>query len=208
MQEFNLAHFVMTISALILAITVHEWAHAITADKLGDDTPRSQGRVTLWPLAHLDPLGTILMIVTTIVGVGFGWGRPVLTNPLNYKINPRIADSLVSVAGPLSNLFLAAFFAFLLRLGVIGDEAFVVWTERIILINIVLLLFNLLPIYPLDGSHLFANALPVPMAERYRLFMTQFGFFLFLAVMMSGVTTTILMPAVRSVYIFLVHSGT
>jgi Zn-dependent protease len=208
MENFNIATFMMSISALILGITVHEWAHAISADKLGDSTPRSQGRVTLWPLAHLDPMGTILMVVSTATGFGFGWGKPVMTQPANYRINPRIGDSLVSVAGPISNLVLAFFFAFVLRLNLLApDDPFHIWLQKIVLINVVLFCFNLIPVYPLDGSHLLANALPVPMAESYRKFMAQFGVFIFLGLVLSGVLSKVMLPAVAVVYQFLLYSG-
>src|SRR5687768_8084188 len=114
LEDFNISIFLMTMLALVLAITVHEFSHAIAADRLGDHTPRSQGRVTLSPLAHLDPMGSIFMVVSALVGFGVGWGRPVLTNPNNYRINRRIADSLVAFAGPLSNLVLAALFSILI----------------------------------------------------------------------------------------------
>src|SRR5882724_11393502 len=98
------AWFIMSLTTLILAITVHEFAHAIVADKLGDTTPRSQGRVTLWPLAHLDPIGTVLMIATLIFGFGIGWGRPVQTDSSQYRINRRLGMALVAVAGPITNI--------------------------------------------------------------------------------------------------------
>lgn len=194
----------MTMLALAASITVHEWAHAISADKLGDDTPRSQGRVTLWPGAHLDPIGSVMMIISSIVGFGIGWGRPVLTNPNNYRINRRAGDSLVALAGPVSNLVIAAVFAMLLRFDVFpagADGAFwEVWTIIIVLVNIALFLFNLIPVYPLDGSHLLANSLPPPMAEGYLRFSQQFGIFIFLALIMSGATRYIIGPPAEKLF--------
>ena len=187
MDGFNIdiSWLVMTITALVLGITVHEAAHAVVADRLGDTTPRSQGRVTLWPLAHLDPIGTVFMIMTLFTGFGIGWGKPVMTDPRQYKINWRVADSLVAVAGPLSNLVIALLFAGILRLNIIpvGDP-FHYWTMIIVIVNVSLLLFNLIPIYPLDGSHLLANALPERMGEAYRRAMMQYGIYIFLGILL------------------------
>lgn len=197
MENFDIARFIMSISAFILGITVHEWAHAIAADKLGDTTPRSQGRVTLWPAAHLDPLGTALMVLSYISGYGFGWGKPVLTDPRQYRIDPRIADSLVAAAGPFSNLVLASFFTGIYHLHLFpAGDAFEVFVLRIILVNITLCVFNLIPLYPLDGSHLLSNALPLPMAEAYQDFSRKFGSYIFIAMVCFGVTRTLMGPAI------------
>lgn len=208
MEGFDISRFIMTMLALALSITVHEWAHAISADKLGDDTPRLQGRVTLWPGAHLDPVGSVMMIISSIVGFGIGWGRPVLTNPNNYRINRRTGDSLVALAGPFSNLVLAALFALLLRFDVFPpseDGAFwFVWTNIIVLVNIALCLFNLIPVYPLDGSHLLANSLPPHLAEGYLRFSQQFGIFIFIALIMSGATRYIIGPPAENLFRLLV----
>jgi Zn-dependent protease len=199
MEPFYVAGFVMTITALILGITVHEWAHAITADRLGDDTPRRQGRVTLWPLAHLDPIGTVFMIVTALLGYGVGWGRPVETNPANYQSHVRLRLFLVTLAGPFSNLVLAVIFALLYRSGVFPhDDAFQAWTLEITRINALLCLFNLLPLYPLDGSRLLGHSLPEDMAEPYWRFMRTFGFMLFILFAMTSLTGRVLTPAVTA----------
>jgi Zn-dependent protease len=208
MQQFDIAWFVMVITTLILGVTVHEWAHAITADRLGDDTPRRQGRVTLWPPAHLDPLGTILMIVSTVLGMGIGWGKPVQTDPRKYTINQRLGDSLVSFAGPLSNLVIATVFALLLRANVLPpNDPFTAWSKIIVLINSILFLFNLIPIFPLDGSHLLANALPPDLAAGYRRFGMQFGWILFLLLIMWPSFRQALSLASGIIYTFLVGAG-
>ncbi|GAB4462026.1 MAG: site-2 protease family protein [Armatimonadaceae bacterium] len=205
MPEFDIAKILMALSALILGITVHEWAHAVTADALGDKTPRSQGRVTLYPPAHLDPVGTLFMVFTVIFGFGFGWGRPVLTDPRQYKINWRIADSLVALAGPVSNLVIAIVFALILRSGIIPQgDVFEVWAVTIVMLNVVLLLFNLLPIYPLDGSHLLANALPERMGQVYRDVMMKYGLFIFLGILILGIPSRVLGPAVLTMVQFLI----
>lgn len=195
MDNFNLSQFLMVIFALFLGITVHEFSHAIAADRLGDPTPRSQGRVTLSPLAHLDPIGTVFMIVSAVIGFGIGWGRPVMTNPDNYRINRRLGDSLVSFAGPLSNLVIAFLFAMLIRARVFPPtDAFFALCIVIVIINVYLFFFNLLPIFPLDGSHLLANAMPPEMAQAYYRFMMQFGTFIFLALIFTRILGRVIGP--------------
>jgi len=188
--------WLITVVTLLFSIAIHEWAHAVSADYLGDDTPRRQGRVTLWPLVHWDPIGTLFMLISTWTGFGLGWGRPVMTNPANYtRTSPRVGDSLVAFAGPLSNILIAAVFGTLLRFGVLDfDHFFMIWGRIIVLVNVGLFCFNLLPIYPLDGSHIFLNALPGPAGENLRRFMQQFGIFIFLALVMSRALGPILNP--------------
>lgn len=205
MNDFNLSDFLMTMVALVLGITVHEFAHAITADRLGDDTPRAQGRLNLYPTTHLDPMGTLFMAVSAVIGFGIGWGRPVLTNPANYRINPRIAGSLVAVAGPISNLMIAGIFALVIRGHVFpAGDAYQVLSAQIILVNLGLFFFNLIPLYPLDGSHLLANAMPPGMAEGYYRFMAQWGFLLFMGLLVSGLTGRLIGPPVIQAFDFLV----
>ncbi len=103
----SLLNLLFTIPGILIAITFHEFAHAFAADKLGDDTPRNQGRLTLNPLGHLDPIGSIMLLFA-----GFGWGKPVEVNPRNYdrRFSMDKADAIVSIAGPLMNFFLAIIF--------------------------------------------------------------------------------------------------
>ena len=208
MENFNLSVFLMLMVALVLGITVHEFAHAITADRLGDPTPRSQGRVTLSPLAHLDPVGTLFMAVSAVIGFGIGWGRPVQTNPNNYTINRRLGHALVSFAGPFSNMVLAVLFAMLVRANVFPPgDAYAELVLRIVVVNVLLFFFNLIPLYPLDGSHLLANALPPPLMEGYYRFMAQWGFLLFLGLALSGVLGSIIWPPASFVIAFLIGRG-
>ncbi len=158
--------------ALIIAITIHEFAHAYVADRLGDPTPRLQGRLTLNPLAHLDLLGTIMLFL-----VHFGWGKPVQFDPFNLR-NPRRDAALISLAGPISNLVLAAIIAIVLRImpfSPFGNVAsapvflqllgFIL--ENIVVLNVVLAIFNLIPIHPLDGFKIVGGILPPQQANEW-----------------------------------------
>lgn len=153
----------LTLPGVIIAITFHEFAHAYAAYKLGDDTPRMQGRLNLNPMSHLDPIGSILLIFAHV-----GWGKPVQINPRNFdrKYSMSAGEAIVSVAGPIMNFFLAIIFtiiycivlkfsnAFLLtRAGVI----IITMIQSAIIVNVGLGIFNLIPIPPLDGSKIFRN---------------------------------------------------
>ncbi len=140
-----------TVGALLVAITVHECAHAWAAEQLGDPTARLMGRVSLNPLVHLDPMGTVMMAVTAVMGMGIGWGKPVPVSPHRLRYGPRLGNGIVALAGPAANLLTALALGLVLRLlpgslfGVGGVLATVAFT------NIVIAMFNLLPIPPLDG---------------------------------------------------------
>lgn len=147
----NAAYALIFITALLIALTIHEFAHALVATRLGDPTAKLEGRLTLNPIAHLDPVGTIFLLL-----VGFGWGKPVPINPGYFK---KKSDEIkVALAGIVSNLILATILVIPLRAllasGTGADSSLlVVFLSLTVLMNIVLAVFNILPIPPLDGSH-------------------------------------------------------
>jgi Zn-dependent protease len=137
--------------ALIIGVTVHECAHAWMANQLGDPTARLMGRLSLNPVVHFDPLGALMMVIMAFQRVGIAWGKPTPVNPYHLRHGPRVGMGMVALAGPLSNLLVAAVVAVPLRLGLPlpGLLGLLVWT--VVIANIGLTVFNLLPIPPLDG---------------------------------------------------------
>jgi Zn-dependent protease len=149
--------------AILFALTVHEFFHAWTALKFGDTTARDMGRLTLNPLAHLDFFGTLMMFLS---GFRFGWAKPVPVNPFRLP-NPRIADFWISAAGPISNLSLGFLFGMAFRivhnLPMALPEAVYIFLYVSVMINVSLAFFNLIPLFPLDGSHILRSLLPPEM---------------------------------------------
>lgn len=160
--------FLISLLAIGAAITIHEFAHALAADRLGDPTPRLQGRLTLNPLAHLDPLGTLMLVLFR-----FGWGKPVQFDQFNLR-NPRRDAMLISIAGPVSNLLTAVLATILLRLLPSNLLAFLI-LQPFIVISIVLAVFNFVPIHPLDGGKILSGILPLSLAREWEQIQTQFG---------------------------------
>ena len=159
----DLPTFISAAITLVIAFTVHEFAHAWTADRLGDDTPRLNGRLTLNPLVHLDPLGTLMLLFA-----GFGWAKPVPINPAALQRRSPAGVMLVSAAGPLSNLLLALLAAIPFQSGLVdlaGPAGRLLpspssFLQTFIFINLILLLFNLIPVAPLDGEKVLSYFLP------------------------------------------------
>ena len=166
--------FIFSLVALVVAITVHEFAHAYMADRLGDPTPRLQGRLTLNPLAHLDPIGSLMMLL-----VHFGWGKPVVFDPYNLR-NPKRDSAVISIAGPVTNFLMAAVCSVLLHLLFSARLIFLAnpaasgfmyiamaLLQPIIVLNIALGVFNLVPIHPLDGFKIVEGLLPDEYARQW-----------------------------------------
>lgn len=184
------ADMIFRIPALLIALTVHEYAHARVAVTLGDPTPRFMGRLTLNPVSHLDPIGLLMLWLAQ-----FGWAKPVPINPGNFT-DYRKGMLLVSMAGPVSNMLLALLTAFAIAiLGKLqllhGDWVQVLWL--LYSYNIILAVFNLIPIPPLDGSKILASILPARQGEIFDR-MEQYGSFILIALVFTGVIGSIIYP--------------
>jgi len=185
-DNFNLYEFLLSMVALIICITIHEFAHALSAYKAGDDTPRAQGRISLNPIDHLDPMGTIMMVVSSMAGFGIGWGKPVRINPYNFR-SPRWDNLKVSLWGPLSNILFAAVIGCVLRFWWQSfSHPLLNFLVTLTFINISLAVFNLIPVSPLDGSHILSSLLPYEAARRYDYFMARHGLLVFLGLIFFG----------------------
>lgn len=152
--------FVILALILVFSIGVHEFSHALIADRLGDPTPRAQGRLTINPLAHLDPLGMLLIVM-----IGFGWGKPVMYDPYNLH-NPHRDSAYIALAGPISSLLTAIIFALLVNI-IPADIPFIEVLIFAVRLNVMLALFNLIPVYPLDGFRIVSGLLPAQSREEW-----------------------------------------
>lgn len=195
-----LVNLVVIVVLLLIAFPVHEFAHAFVATKLGDDTPRYMGRLTLNPLAHLDLYGTILFLLA-----GFGWAKPVQVN--TNRLNPvggsrTISMAIVALAGPVSNVLLALIFSVLYRIcAPLTTSSFLMVVlayafSTAVFLNLLLAVFNLIPIPPLDGSKILAAVLP-DSASRVLDQIQQYGFIILIVLSISGVLNRIIIgPAI------------
>ena len=211
--EGALLTLVLTIPGVLVAITFHEFAHAFVADKLGDDTPRRQGRLNLNPLSHLDPIGSLLLLFA-----GFGWGKPVEVNPRNYnrKRSMETGEALVSIAGPLMNFLLAIVFTIITCIVLNAtDSRLIFWGNDMILwapdptaeigikillyavsINVGLGIFNLIPLPPLDGSKVIMPFLK-PKAKQFFKQNETIFYIVFVAIWLTGLTGMIITPIIN-----------
>lgn len=185
--------FGATVLGLVLAITVHEASHALLATLQGDNTAKSQGRLSLNPIAHLDPTGSVLMLL-----VGFGWGKPVPVNPFWLTLGPRLGNAVVAMAGPLSNILAAAVLSLPFRFGLLPwHEPFSMvltvtpgWVlvdvlTIAILFNLSLAVFNLIPLFPLDGFNVVAGLLPRHLGDQFNR-LQPYGMGLLMILVMVG----------------------
>ena len=203
--------FLFLIGILIFSVVIHEVSHGVVASLLGDPTAKQAGRLTLNPIPHIDPIGSVILpfmlaVFSGIAGGGiiFGWAKPVPVNTQNLK-NQRYGPSLVSIAGPIANLAVALVFGLALRFIPVYQfsEALALIFSAIVRLNILLAVFNLLPIPPLDGSHVLFSFLPRSM-DSVRAFLLSYGFILLLLVILFF--SDFLSPAIQGLYRFIVGS--
>ncbi len=215
---YSIQGIVAGVFAILLGLSVHEYAHARAAKAQGDYTAAELGRLTINPLAHIDPFGTIivplLLLISSNGRVGFGWARPVPVNPFNFK-SPRKGIILVSLAGPASNIALATACAVIFRLtepllaGGMGTS-FIFILETIIFLNLYLAFFNLIPIPPLDGSGVLSALLPVEYARKYEQ-MGRYGTFILIGLIalggIGGIGIISLLAGRPAFYLFMLLTG-
>jgi Zn-dependent protease len=197
---------IVWIIAFAVTITVHEASHAWMADRLGDPTARVEGRLSLNPLKHYDPIGTTLLLVLVVARafgipvIPFGWAKPVPVDPYNFK-NPQRDSALVSLAGPGSNLILATVLSVIIRF--FPSNLLLVLFFPVILLNVSLAIFNLIPVNPLDGGHILLGLLPKKDARVFEIFLSRYGmfilFFLIVPIGGSSLISSVITPVIRFV---------
>ncbi|MDV7765401.1 site-2 protease family protein [Peribacillus simplex] len=195
---YRLEDLPYVIVSLLIAFTVHEFSHAYVAYKFGDPTAKNEGRVTLNPISHLDPIGTLLILIA-----GFGWARPVPVNRFHFK-NPKLAGVLVSFAGPFSNLLVAILgyliFYGLLAAGVGPDLPFFIqpFFEMLINLNILLFVFNLIPLPPLDGYRIVQDLVSADLRAKMTQY-EQYGSLIFLILIITPLSRYTISPILNNV---------
>jgi len=187
MNTEHLKEVPLWLIAFLISAAFHEFAHAWSAYKLGDDTAARAGRVTLNPIAHIDPVGLVFLILMAISGFGIGWAKPVPVSPHNFR-HPRRDNMLVALSGPVSNIILAAFFVLVFKFfPVLFTEGNpigrLLWI--FLVLNMLLAAFNLLPIFPLDGSHIVEGILPENLADKWT-GTYRFGFIILIILLVTG----------------------
>lgn len=207
MLDSNIGQLLLIILVLLFSLTIHELAHAWTADRLGDPTARRLGRLSLNPVAHIDPIGILLPLVLIATGAGMiiGWAKPVPVNPRNLK-NYRRDFLVIAAAGPASNVLLATAASLLMRVGPAGAaasggiaSALFDMGFMVIQLNLWLAVVNMIPVPPLDGGNILAGLLPGPLADAYDRVLRPYGFLILLALMLTGALGYLIVPP----YLFL-----
>jgi len=201
MSQMNeiISKIALMIVPVLLAITVHEVCHGYAAYMFGDPTAKNSGRLTMNPVKHIDPVGLLVLFLTGIMGMAIGWAKPVPVDPRYFK-KPRFDMVWVSLAGPASNLVLAVLTAILIRLfgPALSGTIFyplVDMARFLVMINVGLAVFNLIPIHPLDGSHILEGLLPLRMAYAYSR-LQPYGFIILLALVFTGVVNIVVYPII------------
>lgn len=196
LSGLSLIMIIASIPALIIAAAGHEYAHAKAADLLGDPTPRMMGRLTMNPFVHLDLVGSLALIIG-----GFGWAKPVIVNPTNFK-DPRTDDMIVSIAGPMANILMAFIAYVIIRsldvVGLLENESLYLVLLLIVVYNINFAILNMMPIPPLDGSHILMNFLPL----KWQVHIARFSIvslLILIAILNSPIATRIFVPLQKSI---------
>jgi Zn-dependent protease len=191
--DINVPYLIIGLAVLIVSLSVHEAAHAWSASQLGDDTAKRLGRVTLNPIVHVDPIGTLLLPLIAMVSGAplIGWAKPTPVNTRNLR-QPRRDHILVTAAGPLSNMLIAFVAAAALRAGTSGEWISLLVIEALTL-NVLLAVFNMLPLPPLDGGQILMALLP-PRVSAQLGFLYEYGFLILLGLLVSGVLFYLIGP--------------
>ena len=194
LPDLNLPSLVIAFLVLLFSLSVHEAAHAWSASQLGDDTARRQGRVTLNPVVHADPIGTLLLPLIAMVSGApvIGWAKPTPVNTRNLRA-PRRDHILVTAAGPISNLLIAFAAAAAMRVGLAGGGWFDLLIVEALTLNVLLAVFNMLPIPPLDGGQILMALLPRSVAMRLG-FLYEYGFLILMGLLVTGVLGSLIGP--------------
>ncbi len=191
-QMLDIQTIAMYVVAFLIAVTIHEYAHARAAVSAGDETPRLNGRLSLNPIDHLDPFGTIMFGITLLYGFGIAWGKPVPVNLFNFR-SPRWDQLKVSILGPISNIALAFVLAMVYRFNLLPvGAAFRELLFVCISFNLRIAFFNLIPIPPLDGSHVLSSLLPIELARSYDRLIVRYGTFLLILLIFTGIVGIII----------------